>query len=66
MSSQIIGNFIAALVLGKLTQSSYVIMMSVLTLLSTLLFIFLGNPVKIIAQNEKTLFESTPREKNLT
>jgi MFS family permease len=44
MSSQIFGNYIAGLVLGKLTQSSYVIMMSVLTLGATLLFIFLGNP----------------------
>ena len=44
MSSQIFGNYIAGLVLGKLTQSSYVIMMSVLTLGSTFLFIFLGNP----------------------
>ena len=65
MSSQIFGNYIAGIVLGQLSQSSYVIMMSILTLGSASLFVFLGVPKPFTALSEMTLFES-PREKNLT
>jgi len=38
MSSQIFGNFIAAVILGKISQTAYVIIMTVLTLIAAMLF----------------------------
>jgi hypothetical protein len=38
MSSQIFGNFIAAVVLGKISQTAYVVIMTVLTLAAAILF----------------------------
>lgn len=45
MLSQIIGNFIAAMVLGKLTQSAYFISMTAITIVSSIFFIFMKKPI---------------------
>ena len=45
MSSQIIGNFVAAIMLGRLSQTEYVAIMSSITLLSCLIFMFMKHPM---------------------
>ena len=45
MLSQIIGNFIAAMVLGKLTQSAYFISMTAITTLASMIFVFMKKPI---------------------
>ena len=45
MSSQIFGNFIAAVILGKISQTAYVVIMTVLTLLAAVLFQVMKKPL---------------------
>lgn len=46
MSSQVLGNLIAALILGHLAQSTYYVIMSIVAFSGTAIFIFLRQPIK--------------------
>eukprot|EP00347_Sterkiella_histriomuscorum_P000222 403376714 len=44
MATQIVGNYVAGLILGKVSQTAYILIMSALTFASALLFFFLKKP----------------------
>ena len=46
MASQVLGNLIAALILGRLAQSTYYVVMSIVAFSGTAIFLFLRKPVK--------------------
>ena len=46
MSSQILGNLIAALILGRLAQSTYYVVMSIAAFSGTAIFLLLRQPIK--------------------
>ena len=46
MSSQILGNLIAALILGRLAQSTYYVVMSIAAFSGTAIFLLLRQPLK--------------------
>lgn len=46
MMSQVIGNLIAALVIGNTSQSTYYLIMSAFSIVGALSFLFLKKPIK--------------------
>ncbi len=46
MASQVLGNLIAALILGPLSQSTYYIVMTIAAFSGTTIFLFLRKPLK--------------------
>lgn len=52
MSSQILGNLTAALILGNLPQSTYYIIMSVAAFCGCMIFLLLRKPIKLESNEE--------------
>ena len=53
MSSQIFGNYIAAKVLGEISQTAYIGLMTLITLAFSCLFICLKPPIKVSRDSKK-------------
>ena len=52
MQSQVFGNLIAALILGKMDQISYFTVMSVIAFAASISFAFLRKPVKQVSKKD--------------